>query len=141
MGLGIKGAVSFHGLMTADPIAMDPAKDPGKVTDPAPNSYGNKGFKLLVEHGASDGFVSPESIVNVKKELDKNAISWCWHEHGGALHSFTCPDDGTNPAVAYQEVADRRSTSAMKEFFADISPVAPDPAHVFKPKKGPAGKL
>ena len=42
--------------------------------------------------------------------------------YGGAVHSFTRPDAGSDNSkgAAYNEHADKRSWEAMKEFFAEI---------------------
>jgi dienelactone hydrolase len=47
-----------------------------------------------------------------------------WHMviYGGAVHSFTQVDAGSDPSTgaAYNEKADMRSWQAMKSFFAEI---------------------
>jgi dienelactone hydrolase len=42
--------------------------------------------------------------------------------YGGAVHSFTNPASGNDPAkgAAYNAVADRRSWDEMKRFFKEI---------------------
>ena len=73
---------------------------------------------------------------------DAQEIERCWHEHGKAKHGFVMPENGTpTEMVGYSEAADRRSTTAMREFFTELFLVPPDAGHVFRPKQGPSTKL
>jgi dienelactone hydrolase len=46
---------------------------------------------------------------------------WRMVLYGGAVHSFTNPTaDGSNPAIAYDAVADARSWRAMMDLFGEV---------------------
>jgi dienelactone hydrolase len=49
-------------------------------------------------------------------------VDWQMIKYGGAVHSFTDKNAGTDNSkgAAYNERADRRSWLAMKDFFAEI---------------------
>ncbi len=105
-GAELKGVVSFHGgLDTRDPAD-------------AKNIRG----KVLVLHGASDPHVGPDKVAAFEKEMTDAKVDWQLIAYGGAVHSFTIPDAGDDPATgsAYDEKADRRSWEAMLRFFDEI---------------------
>jgi dienelactone hydrolase len=49
-------------------------------------------------------------------------VDWELVKYGGAVHSFTDWNAGTNTAqgAAYNEKADRRSWEAMRQLFAEV---------------------
>jgi dienelactone hydrolase len=105
-GADMRGVVSFHGgLDTPNPA------DAKKIR-----------AKVLVLHGADDPHVPPSQVAAFEDEMRKGGVDWQMVIYGGAVHSFTNPDSGSDPSkgVAYNEKADRRSWEAMKVFFAEI---------------------
>ncbi len=102
-GVDLKGVVSFHGnLATPVPAAATPKAS------------------ILVLHGADDGFVNP-GVPAFIEEMRKAKADWQLVQYGGAVHSFTVPEAGTDTAkgMAYNKDADRRSWSAMRGFFEE----------------------
>jgi dienelactone hydrolase len=61
-------------------------------------------------------------VAGFEDEMRKAGVDWTLISYGGAVHSFTNPDAGTDNSkgAAYNERADRRSWEAMKTFFAEI---------------------
>ena len=57
-----------------------------------------------------------------EEEMRRARVDWQLNVYGGAVHSFTNPDAGSDPAkgVAYNAEADRRSWEAMKLFFDEV---------------------
>lgn len=105
-GADLRGVVSFHGgLDTPNPA------DARKIK-----------AKILALHGADDPHVPPSQVAAFEDEMRKGGVDWQLIIYGGAVHSFTNPESGSNPSkgVAYNEKADRRSWEAMKVFFAEI---------------------
>jgi dienelactone hydrolase len=105
-GAPLLGIVSFHGNL-----------DTPNVAD-AKNIKG----KVLALHGADDTFVPPSQVNAFQEEMRKAAVDWQMIFYGGAVHSFTNPDSGSDPSrgMAYNEKADRRSWEHMKIFFAEL---------------------
>jgi dienelactone hydrolase len=105
-GADIAGVVSFHGALNT----------------PNPADAKNIKCKVLVCHGANDGFVPAEEVAAFQKEMRDAGVDWQMIFYGGAVHSFTNPDAGKTglAGVAYNERADKRSWEAMKSFFAEI---------------------
>ncbi|MDZ4713256.1 MAG: dienelactone hydrolase family protein [bacterium] len=104
-GADIKGVVSFHGgLKTGSPGA------------------GNIKCKVLVQHGAIDPNVPDDDVINFKKEMEAFKVDYVISEYSGTVHSFTMESAGNDisKGSAYNENADKRSWSAMKNFFAEI---------------------
>jgi dienelactone hydrolase len=105
-GVDLKGAVVFHGgLSTANPSETKSVK-----------------AKILVCTGGDDKFVSEKDILAFQDEMNKAKVDWQINIYSGAVHAFTNPKSGNNPAsnVAYNENADKRSFEAMKQFFNEI---------------------
>ncbi len=104
-GADIQGVVSFH----------------GGLDTPAPLETKNVKAKILVCHGANDGFTSA-SVAAFQDEMRKSGTDWQMISYGGAVHSFTVKEAGSDPStgMAYNEDADRRSWQAMKDFFAEL---------------------
>ncbi len=105
-GADIAGVVSFHGAL--DTPNLDDAK--------------NIKCKVLVLHGANDGFIKPEQIAAFQDEMRNADVDWQMIYYGGAVHSFTVVEAGNDPSqgMAYNEKADQRSWQTMKDFFAEI---------------------
>ncbi|HRW79693.1 MAG TPA: dienelactone hydrolase family protein, partial [Desulfomonilia bacterium] len=83
---------------------------------------GNLKAKVLVLHGADDPSVPPAQVSAFQEEMRSAGADWQLVMYGGAVHSFTNPDSGSEPSrgAAYDEKADRRSWEHMKVFFAEI---------------------
>ncbi|MFH2055657.1 MAG: dienelactone hydrolase family protein [bacterium] len=105
-GADLAGVVSFH----------------GNLDTPNPDDAKQIKCSVLVAHGAADPYVNREQVEAFVAEMNAAAVDWYMIEYGGAVHSFTNPDSGSDPAkgAAYNEAADRRSWQAMQDFFAEI---------------------
>ncbi len=105
-GADVTGVVSFHGSL------------------PAPDERQAAQIKtrILICHGASDGFIPPERIEMLRTALEGARADGQMIFYGGAVHSFTNPDaDQRNIAgLGYHQSADRRSWMHMKMFFDEI---------------------
>jgi dienelactone hydrolase len=105
-GADLAGVVSFHGGL--------PRPQPGDL----------KGLKakILVLHGADDPHVSAADITAFEQAMRQAGADWQMVFFGGAVHSFTNPAAGHNPAAgaAYDARAARRSWRCMQEFFQEI---------------------
>ncbi|MBI5247757.1 MAG: dienelactone hydrolase family protein [Elusimicrobia bacterium] len=103
-GTDLKGVASFHGnLATPTPTTEKPKAS------------------ILVLHGADDNFVNP-GVPAFIEEMRKSGADWSFVQYGGAVHSFTVPEAGTDTSkgMAYNKEADRRSWETMKSFFEEI---------------------
>ncbi|MDD5304527.1 MAG: dienelactone hydrolase family protein [Elusimicrobia bacterium] len=103
-GTDLKGVVSFHGnLATPTPATEKPKA------------------AILVLHGADDGFTNP-GVPGFLEEMRKVKADWQFVQYGGAVHSFTVPEAGTDTAkgMAYNKEADVRSWQAMHSFFDEL---------------------
>jgi dienelactone hydrolase len=105
-GADIAGVVSFHGGLTA----------------PKPGDVSRIKAKILVLHGANDGFIPPENIAAFQEGVGKAGADWQMIYYGGAVHSFTNPsaDKKNIKGLAYNPNADKRSWKHMQLFFEDI---------------------
>ncbi len=105
-GADVAGIVSFH----------------GGLDSPAPADGKNIKCKVLVCHGADDPFVSTQDKAAFENEMRAGGVDWQLIQYGGAVHSFTLPNAGSDNSkgAAYNEKADKRSWEAMRQFFAEI---------------------
>lgn len=105
-GANVAGVVSFH----------------GGLDSPNPADGKNIKAKVLVLHGADDPFVPAADIAAFQQELRDAKVDWQMVSYGGAVHSFTHADAGSDASkgAAYNEAADRRSWQAMKAFLEEV---------------------
>ncbi len=103
-GTDLKGVVSFHGALATPTPATETPK-----------------AKILVLHGADDPNVSPQ-VPAFLEEMKKVKADWQFVQYGGAVHSFTVVEAGTDTAkgAAYNKEAVHRSWEAMKSFFEEV---------------------
>jgi dienelactone hydrolase len=105
-GADVRGVVSFHGLLSS----------------PTPQDARNIRGSVLVLNGAEDPRVPAADVQAFHSEMREAAVDWQLVHYGNAVHSFTDPGAGSNPAAgsAYNERADARSWKAMKAFLEEI---------------------
>lgn len=104
-GMDLKVVVSFHGSL------FTPTLDEAKAV---------KG-KVLVCNGAADGFIQPADREGFVKAFEAAKVDYVFVDYAGAVHTFTNPDAGKAgiPGVAYDEKADKRSWTHMKQMFEE----------------------
>lgn len=105
-GADLRGAVSFHGSLTA----------------PRPEDLKNLKAKILILHGADDPLVKPEEIAAFQDGMRRAGADWQMIYYGGAVHSFTNPAAGTDKSrgVAYDPKAAARSWQHMRLFLKEL---------------------
>jgi len=93
----------------------------GGLDTPTPGDARNIKGKVLALHGGDDPFVPMKQVEEFQEEMRKGGVDWQFVSYGGAVHSFTNPEAGSDNSkgAAYNERADRRSWEAMKAFFAE----------------------
>lgn len=101
---GLKGVVSFHGLLHA------PKQIPDRID-----------AKVLVLHGNNDPMVSREELFHFAEEMEQKDVDWQLHIFGKTMHAFTNkeandPDFGT----VYSKSAEERSFILMQQFFNEL---------------------
>jgi dienelactone hydrolase len=104
-GAPLRAVVSFHG---------------GLQTGPEGEAQRIEA-KVLVLTGGADPHVPDDSVVAFEDELRAApAVDWQVVTYSGAMHAFTVPTaDTPQYGALYDERADRRSWTAMKDFFAE----------------------
>jgi dienelactone hydrolase len=105
-GADVRGVVSFHGLLGS----------------PTPADARNIRASVLALNGAEDPRVPRSDVEAFETEMRAAAVDWQLVHYGNAVHSFTDPGAGNNPAAgsAYNEKADARSWQVMRVFLDDI---------------------
>ncbi|HWA10781.1 MAG TPA: dienelactone hydrolase family protein [Opitutaceae bacterium] len=110
-GAPLAGIVSFHGGLI--PVPKDAA-----VKNHA---------RILICHGAVDGFVSAESREAFVKAMDDGKFDYQFISYSGAVHAFTNPGadklaaaNGLTGKIAYNAAADQRSWAHMQVFLSEI---------------------
>jgi dienelactone hydrolase len=105
-GADLAGVVSFH----------------GGLGSPTPADASQIKAKILVLHGADDPFVPAAEVAAFEDEMRRGNVDWQLVAYGGAVHSFTDWNAGSDNSAgaAYNERADARSWEAMKQFFAEL---------------------
>jgi dienelactone hydrolase len=99
-GANVRAVVSFHGGLTARLPA-----EPGVVK-----------ATVLVCTGAADPFVPREHRSAFEDEMSNAKADWQMHVYADAMHGFT-ERNLERAGCKYEELADRRSWSAMRTLF------------------------
>lgn len=104
MGLPLRGAVSFHGLLKI-----------GEKLETKPKG------RILVLHGQDDPMAPPADVGAFAEEMKRIDADWSLEAYPGVKHAFTNPN-ASDAALGlfYDAEADRRSWIAMKRFFGDV---------------------
>lgn len=103
-GGDVAGVVSFHGLLNA----------PG-------NTIASIKPKVLALHGWDDPMATPDDVNAFAKEMSAANADWQLHAYGNTMHAFTNPEaNDPDFGTVYEEKADKRSWTAMKNFLAEI---------------------
>ncbi|MBT8111043.1 MAG: dienelactone hydrolase family protein [Gammaproteobacteria bacterium] len=104
-GEDLAGVASFHGLLAA----------PG-------NTAGNRiKAKVLALHGWDDPMATPDSVIELSKELTSMGADWQLHAYGNTVHAFTNPAANDKAmGTVYDADADRRSWIAMQNYLAEL---------------------
>lgn len=111
-GKKIRGAVSFHGVITNSLQGQQ-----AKTVPIAEEIEGS----LLILHGHDDPLVSEQDIVNIQNELTKATVDWQFHIYGNAKHAFTNPlATEASSGLLFNEKANHRSWLSMKNFFNEL---------------------
>ena len=82
--------------------------------------------KILICHGAADGFITKETLDTFLRSLDEGKFDYQFVSYAGAVHAFTNPGADTLAqlnhlqGIAYNAAADRRSWAYMRAFFDEI---------------------
>jgi dienelactone hydrolase len=106
-GEDIAGVVSIHGGLDT------PANEGGG---------GKIAAKVLALQGADDPVTPPDVVKAFQDEMRRAGADWQMVVYGGAVHSFTNPKAGSDNSkgAAYNAKADRRSWTALMDFFDEI---------------------
>lgn len=104
-GADIKGAISFHG-------GLAPSSDDKNIKAP-----------MLILHGAIDPHVKKVDLDGFTKGLDNEKIDYQFISYANAVHSFTekAAGNDNSKGAAYNELADKRSWIALKNFLSEHS--------------------
>lgn len=104
-GVDIKGAVSFHGLLTP----------------PTPLKTEQIKAKVLVLHGDQDPMAPNDQVLSLREEFTEAGADWQIHLYGNKVHAFTNPI-ANDPVMGtiYDTDADRRSAIALKNFLEEV---------------------
>jgi len=105
-GAELAGVVSFH----------------GGLDSPHPEDGQRIRCKVLALHGADDPHVPAKDLAAFEDEMRQAKVDWQLIKYGGAVHSFTDWNAGTNVSTgaAYNQKADQRSWEAMRGFLEEI---------------------
>ena len=104
MGAPLRGVASFHGnLATPTPATEKPKA------------------KIAVFQGGDDQMTMP-ALPAFEDEMRKAGADWEATVYGGAVHSFTVAEAGSDNSkgMAYNKEADERSWKALQDFLAEV---------------------
>jgi len=110
-GVDLAAVVSFHGGLAV------PTPDQAKAVK----------ARILVCHGADDGFIPADVITKLRVTLDAAKTPYQFVAYAGAKHSFTNPgaDKYGVDGVKYDKAADEQSWKDMRALFDKAFKAAP----------------
>lgn len=101
LGLPLRAAVSFHGLLKFRALETRPQA------------------RMLVLHGQDDPMVPPQDVGAWAQEMQRIGGDWQLHAYPGVMHSFTNPAAADPSYALYDAQADARSWAAMQHFLRE----------------------
>lgn len=106
INMKVKGIVSFHGGL---------GRDEARTIDPI-------SAKVLILHGADDGYVPKDEIEKFQNEMRTAKADWQMTYYANAVHAFTEKGAGNDNSkgAAYNEKADKRSWQALLDFLKEV---------------------
>jgi len=127
-GHPLQSIVTFHGVLQSRPMYKDDVYNVfRRITQEeylaqvdVPPTTCSPGCQVVVENGALDPIVKPDSIAEWVAEMDEHKVDWRLNTHSGTPHGWALAPQVT--ANKYQENADRRSTRSMLDAFAQVWP-------------------
>lgn len=100
---GLKGAISFHGLL--NPFVIQK-----KIH-----------AKILVLHGLKDTMVRRDDVLAFEKEMLEAKADFQIHIYGNAMHAFTNPiANDPSKGVLYDQISSKRAFLSMDNFLKEI---------------------
>ncbi len=108
-GAELDAVVSFHGSL------IPPTKPQLNVIK----------ARILVNNGAADSFISPESINTWQHTMQQSNVDWVFVNYANAKHAFTNPEAAKYAAInsisnlEYDKKADKRSWQLMQDFLGE----------------------
>jgi dienelactone hydrolase len=104
-GAGVRGVVSFHGL-----LHDDPAFKPNQIS-----------ADILVLHGYNDPMVNPQSVQHFCDEMTALKANWQVNMYGNTSHAFTNPvAHDVDLGLIYQPESSEKAFQEMNAFFKRI---------------------
>lgn len=104
MGLPLRGAVSFHGLLKVDGEPRERVQ-----------------ARVLVLHGQDDPLVPPSDVGAFVEDMKRLDVDWELHVYPRVMHAFTNPKaNDADFGTVYDKGADARSWNSMRRFFEDV---------------------
>ncbi len=105
-GADLRAVVSFHGGLQAGPEG-----EAERIR-----------ASLLILTGAADPVVPDEAVLAVQNEFRRvPELDWQVVTYAGAMHAFAVPGaDAPDHGAQFHATAERRSWTAMKDFFAEV---------------------
>lgn len=103
--MGIRKAVSFHGLFHSTPKYLSETT--------------NINTSILVLHGYNDPMVPPLQILELAQELDKRKADWILNCYGNTMHAFTNPNaNWPQMGAMFNSLTRDRSFDACMKFLS-----------------------
>lgn len=105
LGVDLKGAVSFHGLLSK----------------PSYLKVEQIRAKILTLHGYDDPMVPPAAVNEFCHEMTQAHADWQMHMYGHVQHAFTNPQaQDKHAGLMFNELAAQRSWQSMTQFLQEI---------------------
>lgn len=109
-GAGVKGVVSFHGILGDRLGDMQAKLEPAHYL---PQS------SILILNGYDDPLVPEKDVSAIQKELNDAKIDWQMNNYGHTKHAFMVPE-ANEGALKYNPTVCKRAWNAMELFFKEI---------------------
>lgn len=102
--IGIRGAVSIHGIFSRPELEEQPAIH----------------AKVLVLHGWDDPLAPPSDVLALTEEMSAARADWQLHAYGHTVHGFTNPAANMPGRVVYNPSAHARADAATDYFLREV---------------------
>ncbi|HEY2784816.1 MAG TPA: dienelactone hydrolase family protein [Fimbriiglobus sp.] len=122
IGYCFGGSTAIQVALAGTPDVLAVVSFHGALPTPSVDEVKHVKAKVVVCHGADDGFVTADVVKKFRDAFDRAGVKYTFVAYPGAVHSFTVKgaENKGLKGIAYNKNADEKSWALMRETFEEV---------------------